>query len=78
MQLLVAHRPLEKGVIIQGEEERDPGAVYLSASAYSLNQSAFVAHSSEVCVWYDYAKLKRCNPEARYLDAVYKRGPRRI
>jgi hypothetical protein len=40
------------------------------ASAYSLAQKAFVAHSKEALVWYDYNKLEKCDPGERAKDVV--------
>ncbi|KAF9016182.1 hypothetical protein BDZ89DRAFT_1022942, partial [Hymenopellis radicata] len=44
--------------------DTDPSILHLRASAYSLNQRAFVAHTDEVVVWYDYDKLRKCVPGA--------------
>ncbi|KAF9563609.1 hypothetical protein CPC08DRAFT_734809 [Agrocybe pediades] len=55
--LLIGYKPVNLG------EEHDPATFQVAASAYSLAQKAFVAHSKESLVWYDYDKLKKCQPE---------------
>ncbi|PFH50932.1 hypothetical protein AMATHDRAFT_3450 [Amanita thiersii Skay4041] len=59
--LLVGYRPVipKDGTCI------DPAAIYGLAKAYSLSQRAYVAYSNEVLVWYDYDKLKKCDPGDR-------------
>jgi len=44
-----------------------------AGSAYSLAQEAFVAHSREEVVWYDYDRLKKCDPGDRVREVVYGR-----
>jgi hypothetical protein len=48
----------------------DPAALHFRASAYSLAQQAFVAHSEEITVWYDYDQLKKRVPDEKVLQAV--------
>ncbi|KAK2467338.1 hypothetical protein APHAL10511_000573 [Amanita phalloides] len=57
--LLIGYRPIAPSV------EDDPAALPVMAKAYSLAQQAFVANSNEVLVWYDYDKLKKCDPGNR-------------
>jgi hypothetical protein len=45
----------------------------MAASAYSLAQGAFVSHSNETLVWYDYDKLKKCDPGEVVREAVWRR-----
>ncbi|KAJ7582271.1 Thioesterase/thiol ester dehydrase-isomerase [Mycena floridula] len=66
--LLVAHR-----AIPAPESDQDPASLYLTASAFSLNQQAFVAHADEVTVWYDYDTLKKADPSERYRQAVFRK-----
>ncbi|KAF9528939.1 Thioesterase/thiol ester dehydrase-isomerase [Crepidotus variabilis] len=44
------------------EGHTDLATFFVKASAYSLDQKAFVAHSKEALVWYDYDKLKKTDP----------------
>ncbi|KAF9485584.1 Thioesterase/thiol ester dehydrase-isomerase [Pholiota conissans] len=55
--LLVGYRPLPPA-----EPNHDSATFHVQASAYSLGQKAFVAHSKEALVWYDYDRLKKCDP----------------
>ena len=64
----MAHKPHRPA---STELAADATHLHLRASAYSLNQRAFVAHSEEVVVWYDYDRLKKCTPEQGLLDAVW-------
>ncbi len=45
----------------------------VTAKAYSVQQQAFVAIANEVLVWYDYDKLKKCDPGDRIWDIVRNR-----
>ncbi|KAF9026323.1 hypothetical protein BDZ89DRAFT_987967 [Hymenopellis radicata] len=58
--LLIAHRPVETPSPSDPNHFKDPSILHLRASAYSLNQRAYVAHTDEVVVWYDYDKLRKC------------------
>ncbi|KAF8184454.1 Thioesterase/thiol ester dehydrase-isomerase, partial [Pholiota molesta] len=55
--LLIGYRPLPPT-----EPHHDTATFHVQASAYSLSQKAFVAHSKEALVWYDYDRLKKCDP----------------
>ncbi|TFK39682.1 Thioesterase/thiol ester dehydrase-isomerase [Crucibulum laeve] len=57
--LLIGYRPVPASLSTDVE---DPATFYVAASAYSLAQKAFVAHAKEALVWYDYDKLKKCDP----------------
>jgi len=67
--LLVAYRPRPPSSAASAKT--DPASFHLTASAYSLSQRAFVAHSNEEMVWYDYDKLKKCDPGEKVRDAVW-------
>jgi len=45
----------------------------VTASAYSLGHRAFVAHSKETLVWYDYDRLKKCDPGERAKEVLKER-----
>jgi len=64
---LIGYRPVNLG------EEHDPATFQVAASAYSLAQEAFVAHSKESLVWYDYEKLKKCQPDDNAVKVLHGR-----
>jgi len=64
--LLIGYQP-------SADAEDDPTALSVTGKAYSLGQQAFVATSNEVLVWYDYDKLKKCDPGDRIRDIVRNR-----
>ncbi|KAF8909276.1 HotDog domain-containing protein [Gymnopilus junonius] len=66
--LLIGYRPLRLA-----EGHSDPATFFVTASAYSLSQKAFVAHSKEALVWYDYDNLKKCDPGERAKEVVFSR-----
>jgi hypothetical protein len=68
-QLLIGYQPN----ISSEDAGDDPTALSVTAKAYSLRQRAFVATSNEVLVWYDYDKLKKCDPGDRIRDIVRNR-----
>ena len=45
--------------------DQDPSTFYAAASAYSLAQRNFVTHVTDTLVWYDYDKLRKCDPGER-------------
>jgi len=49
--------------VLPFEDERDLSTFHVTGSAYSLVQKAFVAHTKEAIVWYDYDRLEKCDPE---------------
>ena len=53
----------------------DPATFEVVGSAFSLKQQAFVAHSHEELVWYDYEKLRKCKDKD--LVDFYKEALRR-
>ena len=53
----------------------DPSVLQLKGSAYSLRQRAFVAHTEEEVVWYDYDHLRKSAPEERHLRALWDLPP---
>jgi len=57
--LLIGYRPLPLTT------DQDSSTFQAVASAYSLAQKNFVAHITDSLVWYDYDKLKKCNPGER-------------
>ncbi|KAF8336190.1 hypothetical protein F5887DRAFT_576636 [Amanita rubescens] len=65
--VLVGYRPN-----IPSELE-DRMVLLVTAKAYSVQQQAFVAIANEVLVWYDYDKLKKCDPGDRIWDIVRNR-----
>ncbi|KAH9479271.1 hypothetical protein JR316_0007859 [Psilocybe cubensis] len=62
--LLIGYRPLS---LSSGE---DPSTFHVTASAYSVAQGAYVAHSKEALVWYDYDILKKCDPGERAINVL--------
>ena len=46
-------------------------AFTLKSVAYSYAQQQIVAEASDVTVWYDYDKLKKCDPGDEYWGAVH-------
>ncbi|KAF8702914.1 hypothetical protein AX14_014304 [Amanita brunnescens Koide BX004] len=67
--LIIGYQPN----ISSEDAEDDPTTLSVTAKAYSLRQQAFVATSNEVLVWYDYDKLKKCDPGDRIRDIVRNR-----
>jgi len=59
--LLIGYRPLA----LPPTTGQDTSTFHAAASAYSLAQKSFVTHSTDTLVWYDYDKLKRCDPGER-------------
>ncbi|KAF8997872.1 HotDog domain-containing protein [Cyathus striatus] len=68
--LLIGYRPLEESLI---DSSPDPATFQVAASAYSVAQSAFVAHAKESLVWYDYDSLKKRDPGAEARKVVLGR-----
>ncbi|KAF8957109.1 HotDog domain-containing protein [Flammula alnicola] len=62
--LLIGYRPLPPAT------DHDTSTFHVAASAYSLAQKAFVAHSKEALVWYDYDRLKKCDPGERAKEVL--------
>ncbi|KXN91107.1 hypothetical protein AN958_02883 [Leucoagaricus sp. SymC.cos] len=56
------------------EGSSDKATFEVRASAYSLAQEAFVAHSRESLVWYDYDRLKKCDPGEKARAIVFGRA----
>ncbi|KAF9465570.1 Thioesterase/thiol ester dehydrase-isomerase [Collybia nuda] len=56
--LLVGYRPIPSDDAVK----HDLSTFQVTASTYSLTQRAYVAHSKESLVWYDYDRLKKCDP----------------
>ncbi|KAF5328467.1 hypothetical protein D9758_017020 [Tetrapyrgos nigripes] len=65
--LLVSHRPKKSP-----EDHSDPATCFLTASAYSVTQQAFVAHCNETVVWYDYDNLRKCFPGQEVIDVMWE------
>jgi len=57
--LLIGYRPLPPAT------NQDLSTFHAAASAYSLAQKSFVTHATDTLVWYDYGKLKKCDPGER-------------
>ncbi|KAF9454455.1 hypothetical protein P691DRAFT_656342, partial [Macrolepiota fuliginosa MF-IS2] len=51
----------------------DKATFEVAASAYSIAQEAFVAHSRESLVWYDYDRLRKCDPGDQAHEVVFGR-----
>ncbi|KAJ3795146.1 hypothetical protein GGU11DRAFT_793248 [Lentinula aff. detonsa] len=78
--LLISHKPIlpkeptqlldSNSVNIQPPS--DPAALFLTSSAFSVSQQAFVAHCHETLVWYDYEKLRKSVPGEEYQTAVWE------
>ncbi|KAF8652596.1 hypothetical protein AX16_004317 [Volvariella volvacea WC 439] len=66
--LLIGYRPVPPP-----SPDPDPATFKVAASAYSLAQQAFVAHSEEELVWYDYAALKKADPGEDVRSVVWRR-----
>ena len=68
-QLLIGYRPNPPS----GEStDDDPSTFNVAASTYSRPR-AFIAHSDESLVWYDYDKWKKCDPGEDVMAKVWKR-----
>ncbi|EEB98942.1 hypothetical protein MPER_01462, partial [Moniliophthora perniciosa FA553] len=50
----------------------DQNELHLTSSAFYVTQQAFVAHGTEVIVWYDYGESKKCDPGEEYKRAVWE------
>jgi acyl-CoA thioesterase FadM len=70
--LVIGYRPL----LGADHDHQDTATFHVTASAYSLAQKAFVAHSKETLVWYDYDKRKKCDPGERAKDVLRGRVDR--
>ncbi|KAF5361774.1 hypothetical protein D9756_002166 [Leucocoprinus leucothites] len=68
--LLIGYKP----ILPPPEGSPDNATFEVKASAYSISQEAFVAHSRESLVWYDYDYLKKCDPGDRTRAVVYGRA----
>ncbi|KAF9256522.1 hypothetical protein L218DRAFT_966307 [Marasmius fiardii PR-910] len=69
--LLLSHKPYVPQTSPTTNPD-DPSHLYLTSSAFSVAQQAFVAHSYETIVWYDYDKLRKCDPGEEYRNAVWE------
>lgn len=67
-QLLIGYKPLPPP-----EDHSDDATFFVTGSAYSLTQKAFVAHSKESLVWYDYDILKKCDPGEKAKEILFSR-----
>jgi len=69
-KLVIGYRPL----LGADHDHQDTATTFhVTASAYSLAQKAFVAHSKETLVWYDYDKQKKCDPGEKVKDVLWGR-----
>ena len=59
--------------VLPFDDEPDLSTFDVTASAYSLAQEAFVAHTKEAIAWYDYDKLKKCNPDEKAIEFLRRR-----
>lgn len=75
-QLLISHKPVPPTQSTQlsnsVQQSLDPAALFLTSSAFSVTQQAFVAHCHETLVWYDYKKLRKYAPGEEYRTAVWE------
>ncbi|KAG5721317.1 hypothetical protein E4T56_gene10008 [Termitomyces sp. T112] len=69
--LLIGYRP--KDPSSDSNIDSDPAVLNVTASAYSVSQQTIVATSSEVLVWYNYDRLKKCVPSEETLSVVLNR-----
>ncbi|KAG7094331.1 hypothetical protein E1B28_007930 [Marasmius oreades] len=69
--LLLSHKPYVPQPTPTTNPD-DPSHLYLTSSAFSVAQQAFVAHAFETSVWYDYDKLRKCDPGREYRNAVWE------
>jgi hypothetical protein len=67
LQLLIGYK------VLPFEDECDLSTFHVTGSAYSLVQKTFVAHTKETIVWYDYDRLKKCNPEDIAIDFLRRK-----
>ncbi|PPQ70847.1 hypothetical protein CVT24_001054 [Panaeolus cyanescens] len=66
--LIIGYRPLPPA-----NDAESSSTFHVVASAYSLAQKAFVAHSKEALVWYDYDRLRKCEPGEREKEVLKSR-----
>ncbi|KAF5319037.1 hypothetical protein D9611_012688 [Ephemerocybe angulata] len=64
--LLIGYAPLPPS-------SEDDTSFQVVASAYSLGTGAFVTHSKETLVWYNYDELRKCSPPKEIADIVASR-----
>jgi hypothetical protein len=69
-QLLIGYKP----VLPLAEDKLDGATFEVKASAYSITQQEFVAHSRESLVWYDYDQLRKCDPGEQARKVVFGRA----
>ncbi|XP_006461693.1 hypothetical protein AGABI2DRAFT_222531 [Agaricus bisporus var. bisporus H97] len=67
--LLIGYTP----VLPLSDDMNERSTLRATGSAYSLAQEAFVTHSKEEIVWYDYDRAKKCDPGDRFREVVYGR-----
>lgn len=70
---MIGHKPVPP----PPEGAIDNATFEVTASAYSITQEAFVAHSREALVWYDYDRLRKCDPGDRAREVIFGR-PKKI
>ncbi|KAK7038713.1 hypothetical protein VNI00_010597 [Paramarasmius palmivorus] len=68
--LLISHKPYIPQV--DARKRIDSSELHLTSSIFSITQGAFVAHANEIVVWYDYDKLKKCDPGEEYKTIVWE------
>lgn len=74
LQLLVAHKPhLPTPLAGSSPTEKPKSHFNVAAVAYSYSQGAVVAESDSVIVWYDYDKLKKCDPGEAAREVIWRR-----
>jgi hypothetical protein len=74
IQLLVAHKPHLPDV--GPDRTRWPRShFHLVGAIWSCAQRAVVTESDSAIVWYDYDKLKKCDPGVEAREAIWRRIP---
>jgi acyl-CoA thioesterase FadM len=72
IQLLVAHKVhLPEASLDRNEWPKSH--FHLAGTIWSCAQRAIVTDSDSVIVWYDYDKLRKCDPGAESREAVWRR-----
>jgi hypothetical protein len=67
-QLLIAHKPA-----LEPDAKRARTQFLLHAGAFSYAQRAIVADSTSVITWYDYDRLRKCDPGDDYWAPILAR-----
>ena len=75
--LLVAHKPhtgpLSHLTDMSGKKSLPPTHFYLKGAIWSCAQGKIVTECDSVIVWYDYDRLKKCDPGLEALEILKRR-----